>query len=271
MSEMSENDVKEAFDAYRSEPGGEVRLDTASITTAGRRRVRRNRLLTGVAGIAVGAVLIGVAIPIVNGNNDNQSVSVADAPGKPLPPDSGRSMDALFADARGWQPDGKAKAGGAGNDTAAAFLTELGAAWPANADTAWRPSENDPKQPGARFALLTWVDGGKSAEGLLTVDPSPVTALIFPPPYQVCSEPQAPGKSCSVREVKGKGWLKETRETVNGTQVLRVSLQGDDGPAVEFRISQGAATKAGLVAGKEPLGRFPVDAAQIGKAILEIK
>lgn len=269
MSEMSENDVKEAFDAYRAEPGGEVRLDTASITTAGRRRVQRNRVLLGVGGFVVAAALVGVAIPVFTGGEGNQSVTVADSPGKTLPPPSGRDVKTLFADARGWQ-DEKVQVGGVAKDTAATFLANLGGAAPVNADTAWRPSENDAKQPGAQFALLTWVDGGKAAEGLLTIDANPIHTMIYPPSYQVCPSSPEAGTTCSVRKVDGKGWLKEIRSTENG-QTLRVSLQRDDGPAIDFVLSQGAATGAGLAKGMKPVGKFLFEAESISKAVLETR
>jgi hypothetical protein len=262
---MSENDVKEAFDAYRAEPGGEVRLDTASITAAGRRRVQRRSMLLAIGSFAVGAALVGGAIPLFSGDDGKQSVTVADSPGKSLPPATDRDVNVLFTEARGWQ-EGKVQVGGVARDTAAVFLAKLGAAAPTNADTAWRPSEDDPKQPGAQFALLTWANGGKAAEGLLTIEANPIHALTFPAPYQVCQ--QSDGTNCTVRQVAGKGWLKETHATENGVPVFRASLQHDNGPAVTFVISEGATTKAGLVKGMQPMGKFPVDAEQISKAVL---
>jgi len=176
----------------------------------------------------------------------------------------------LFADARGWQ-DGKVEVGGVARDTAATFLAKLGGAAPVNADAAWRPSENDAKQPGAQFALLTWVKDGKAAEGLLTIDANPIHTMIYPPSYQVCPSPPKSGTTCSVRKVDGKGWLKEIRSTENGQQTLRVSLQRDDGPAVDFVLSQGAATSAGLAKGMQPVGAFLFEAEPISKAVLETR
>jgi hypothetical protein len=258
---MSEHDVKEAFDAYRSEPGGEVRLDTAAITTAGRRRVRRNHLLIGAAGLGVAATLVGAAVVVPRLGDERGSVTVANP--ENLPPATGRDVDKLFARARGWQPDGGTERGGAAAAAAAKFLAGLGGAAPTNVDTAWQPEAGGTKA-GPRWALITWADGDRAAEGLLTVDPNPVTIAIFPPPYQVCGEQETTGGStCTVREVAGKGWLKE----VSKDGQLRVSLQGS-GPAVEFLLTQGAATSERLAGGRQPRGEYPVDAKTVGDAVL---
>jgi len=260
---MSENEVKEAFDAYRADPGGEVRLDTAAITSAGRRRVRRNQVLIGVAGLGVVATLVGAAVVVPQlADNNDRGLTVAEAPN--LPPPTGRDVSILFKGVRGWTPSVKTESGGAARDTAAKFLGNLGAS-PTNADVAWQ-AEAGGSKPGVLGVVFTWVDGGQFAEGVLTVVKNPVHTMVFPPPYTVCGpEETTGGNACTVREVKGKGWLKENR-TADGK--LRVSLQVDNGPAVDFVVSPGAATDMGLASSKRPLGKLPVDPESVRKAVL---
>jgi hypothetical protein len=258
---MSEQGIREAFDAYRADPGGEVRLDAATITSAGRRRVRRNQLLIGAAGLGVVATLVGAAVVVPQLGDDNErGLTVADAP--TLPPPTGRDLTDVLRDEQPWSSDRTILTGGPARDSAAKFLAKV-APRPANVDTAWQSTPNG--EPKVQWALITWADRGKAAEGLLTIDPNPVTIAIFPPPYQVCGEADTTnGSTCTVREVKGKGWLKEVRNA--GT--LRVTLQRANGTAVEFRLSQGAVTRAALAGGRQPLGRFPVDAKTVGDAVL---
>lgn len=268
MSEMSEQGIKEAFDAYRAEPGGEVRLDTATITASGRRRVRRNQALIGAAGLGVVATLVGAAVVVPQLGDGDRPLTVADGAATELPPTTGRDLKELFGEAPGWSSDADAKAGGVARDAAAKFLGTLGGTAPTGLDTAWQPLAGE-SAPGARWALVTWANGGKAAEGLLSIDPNPVSILIHPAPYQVCGANETSGgKTCTVKQVAGKGWLKETRETRDGTQVLRVSLHTEKNASISFLLSQGAATKSALAAGKQPMGQFPVAAETVGKAVL---
>ncbi len=257
---MSDNDVKEAFDAYRADPGGEVRIDTAAIAAAGRKRVRRNQILMGVAGVVV---LVGAAIAVPSlVRNDEEGVSVA----AELPPASGRDLNTLFEGARGWSPEVKTQAGGPAKQTAEKFVSALGIV-PASADTAWQAAPEGSK-PGSLGAVFTWVDGDKAAEGVLTVNNNPVHTMIFPPPYTVCSDRErGDGKTCAVKEIKGKGWLKET---TTATGALRVSLQADGGPGIDFLVTDGAATRAELAGGKQPMGKLPVDKQAVIDAVLSL-
>jgi hypothetical protein len=259
---MSEQGIKEAFDAYRTDPGGEVRIDTAAITTAGRRRVRRNQVLIGAAGLGVVAALVGTAVVVPQLADNDRGLSVAAAP--ELPPSTGRDVSIMFKDARGFTPSVKTESGGAAQDTARKFLANLGAT-PTNADVAWQAEAGSDK-PGVIGAVFTWVDGGTFAEGVLTVVKNPVHTMIFPPSYTVCGpNDTAGGSTCSVREVKGKGWLKEIR-TADGK--LRVSLQVDNGPAIDFLVGPGAVTFMGMASSKSPMGKLPVDATAVSEAVL---
>ncbi len=131
---------------------------------------------------------------------------------------------------------------------------------------------DDAKQPGAQFVLFTWVEGRQGGrEACCRSDANPIYTAIYPPSYQVCPSSPKSGTTCSVRKVDGKGWLKEIRSTENGQQTLRVSLQRDDGPAVDFVLSQGAATSAGLAKGMQPVGAFLFEAEPISKAVLETR
>jgi hypothetical protein len=259
---MSEHDVREAFDAYRTDPGGEVRIDTSAITSAGRKRVRRNQVLIGAAGFAVVATLVGVAVAVPKLADNERGLTVAEAP--KLPPTSGRDLNVLFEGARGWTPEVKTQAGGDANETAAKFLGKLGTN-PATVDTGWQAGPEGSKKPSVLGAVYTWVDGEKAAEGVLTVVNNPVHTMIFPAPYTVCSEKERTGGTCSVREVKGKGWLKEV---TTATGALRVSLQVNNGPAVDFLVTDGAATRAGLADGRQALGKLPVEQKAVSDAVV---
>jgi len=259
---MTEQGIKEAFDAYRTDPGGEVRIDTTAITTAGRRRVRRNQILIGAAGLGVVAALIGTAAVIPQLADNDRGLSVAAAP--ELPPSTGRDVSILFKDARGFTPSVKTESGGEARGTAAKFLSNLGAA-PTNADVAWQAEAGSDK-PGVTGAVFTWVDGGAFAEGVLTVVKNPIHTMIFPPAYTVCGPNESTGGStCAVRQVKGKGWLKEIR-TADGK--LRVSLQVNGGPAIDFLVGPGAVTDMGLASSRSAMGKLPVDAPAVSEAVL---
>lgn len=261
MSEMrDETVVKEAFDAYRSSPGGEVRLDTAVIAAAGRRRSRRRSMIRGaVGGVVAMLVAGGVLFTQISSDPADGPLEVASAPTGGLPPATGRSTTSLFVTAWGAQVGPPIKSGGPARADAAQFLANLDAPRPAYVDTGWQAGVDDPK-PRVRWVLASWVDGDRAAEGLLVIDREPVYIAIYPPPYQVCDEgDRSLGQSCSVTEVDGQGWLKVVRSR-NGS-LLTVSLQRTTGDAalVAFTVGAGQLTKMPLAGGRTELGRLPVE------------
>jgi hypothetical protein len=254
--------VKEAFDAYRANPGGEVRLDMAAIATAGRRRNRRRAMVRGaVAGVAAMLVAGGVLFTQLSSGPADGPLRVATAPPGALPPATGRPATGLFFGAPGSQ-DGPIKSGGPARADATQFMANLDAQRPAYVDTGWQAGSDDPK-PRVRWVLASWVDGDRAAEALLVIDRGPVYRAIYPPPYQVCTEfDTANGWSCSVTKIDGQGWLKVQKPP--SSDLLFVSLQrsgagGEDGALVALTISKGAATKAPLAHGRTELGRLPLD------------
>jgi hypothetical protein len=212
---IDDSSVKSAFAGYRADPGGEVRVDASAIAGAGRRRVRRNRILTGVTGVAAAAVLI-TGFATMQPLGGERADRVSPAAGGDLP-STGRSAATLFAEAWGKQ-DGEVKPGGSAEELSKKFLAGLDGNRPAYADTGW--------QDGARWALFTWTKDGQAAEGLLMANDAPVYVAIYPPPYQTCTAvDEQDGRKCTVREVKDKGWLKVIRNADGKPAELKVSLQ----------------------------------------------
>ena len=77
-----------------------------------------------------------------------------------------------------------------------------------------------------QWALLTWTDGDKAAEGIVRVLHNPIYVQSTPRRTRRARRSRKPdGLSCEVREVSGKGWLKVVRGTAGRGPELRVSLQ----------------------------------------------
>jgi hypothetical protein len=268
---IDDSGVKSAFESYRADPGGDIRMDTEAITSAGRRRQRRHQILSSAAGVvAVAAVVGGIAVaPHLLGQGDERS-QVATAPVKDLP-GTGRDVNKLFSEAWGRQ-EGPVKPGGEAAKSSGQFVAGLDKA-PDYLDSAWQPGEDN--KPRAQWGLMTWVDGNRAAEGMYMTDANPIYVSIYPPPYQTCAGPEAANGGCSVREVKGKGWLKIVRNEPGKPAGFRASLQRVDGKRqgtlVTVIICSEAVTKAGLAAGRAPLGKLPIDEKAVTDALLQLK
>jgi hypothetical protein len=255
---IDDTGIRTAFDGYRADPGGDVRVDAAAIAGAGRKRVRRNRAVGGVAGVAV-LVAGAVTVPaLLGGDRDRADHGITVAAG-PLP-STGRNASDLFAEAKGKQ-EGDVKAGGDGAKLGAAFAAGLGDAQPGYLDAGWQSAKAGTGS--VRWALLTWAKDGKAAEGLLSADDHPVFIAVFPPPYRTCTEADKNGgRTCEVREVAGKGWLKIVRSKAGDPAKVTATLLRTDGKKIgtqySFTESGGAATKVPLAGGRTELGSLPV-------------
>jgi hypothetical protein len=270
---MSDTDrvdgLRKALDAYRSDPGGAVRLDTGAITTAGRRRLRR-RTVARAAGVGAVAVLVGVviAVPQLRGGAPRHRegpLVVGSAVGSDLP-STGRDVAVLFSETLGVH-DGHIRSGGPGRADSDRFLRLLGGERPRYRDTGWEAGHDTPK-PRVGWALLTWVEGDRAAEGLLGVDGEPAYFAMDPPAYRSC-QPN-PRLTCEVRKIAGKGWLKVVRRN-GGSSTLEIALQRDDGACITFTMGQGAVTKVPLAGGRSPLGHWPVSEAAAIDAVLRLR
>ncbi|MDQ1644637.1 MAG: hypothetical protein QOJ50_821 [Cryptosporangiaceae bacterium] len=254
---IDDTGLRSAFDGYRADPGGDVRIDAAAIAGAGRTRVRRNRAVGGVAGVAV-LVAGAVTVPALLGGHDRGGQGITVAAGGL--PSTGRNASDLFAEAKGKQ-EGDVKAGGDGAKLGATFAAGLGSAQPGYLDAGWQPAKSGTGS--VRWALLTWAKDGKAAEGLLSADDHPVFIAVFPPPYRTCTEADKNGgRTCEVHEVTGKGWLKIVHsKTGDPAKVTATFLRMDGkkiGTQYAFALSGGAATKVPLAGGRTELGALPV-------------
>jgi hypothetical protein len=256
-------EVKSAFEAYRTDPGGDVRVDAAAIAGAGRRRLRRIRVAGGAAGVAVLAAGALVVPHLAGGRHEPSDRSVI-AAGASLP-STGRPAIELFTRAPGSRGS-DIRSGGDGAALGTRFATGLDAAQPTFLDPGWQPGDGGKAR--IRWALLTWVKDGKAAEALVYADSSPAFIAIFPPPYRSCSQTdQAGGRRCEVREVKGKGWLKITGAKDGDPAKLVVSLMRRTGTYYTAYVTGGAATSAPLAEGRKPLGSLPVSEKAVTDAL----
>jgi hypothetical protein len=214
-------------------------------------------------------VVGGIAIvPNLGGHADHSTQVAA---GGSLP-STGRDANVLFREAWGKQ-EGDVKSGGAGAGLGATFATALGGDQPEFLDSAWQPGPGGHGR--AEWALLTWVKDGKAAEGLLVANDSPIYTAVYPAPYTVCGTvDKDSGRTCDVREMAGKGWLKIVSSGSGKDAKLNASLQRVDGKKLGrmygFSVSGGAITKAGLAAGRSPLGSLPATGTAISDALLAL-
>jgi hypothetical protein len=270
LAEIDDTGVRAAFAEYGQEPGGEVRLDTAAISVAGRRRVLRQRVIAGAAGVATVVALVGAAATVqhfVGSDSTSPRDVVADKPGDMA--GTGRNVTDLFGSIGDHPLDQPIRQGGDAEAMGRKFAAELDTA-PRYLDAAWQADAGSPK-PGMSWSLFTWTDGDKAAEGLLQVTTHPFYIAIYPPPYQSCGMGDTTGgRSCQVREVAGKGWLKVLRD--DKTKELQVFLQrsGAAGEQVSVVLRGGAATHAKLAGGRAELGKLPVTEQDVVDAVLTV-
>jgi hypothetical protein len=263
---IDDTGVKAAFEGYGADPGGEVRVDASAIAGAGRRRVRRNRVLAGAAGVAV--VVGGIAIiPNLAGQSGAPAQIAA---GGELP-STGRDANKLFGEAWG-KTEGGVKTGGPGAELGRTLAGKL-TSQPQFLDAAWQPGPDG--KASVEWALLTWADGTKAAEGLLVANDDPIYIAVYPAPYTTCGTADTDGgRSCEVRQVKGKGWLKVVRTAPGKDAKVNVSLQRMDGDNTGrmygFSVTGGAITKAALAGSRSPMGTLPVDVQAISDALLAL-
>jgi hypothetical protein len=266
---IDDSDVEAAFDGYRADPGGEVRVDAAAIAGAGRRRVRRHRIAVGVGGVAVIVAGIATVPNLGGGSHPDRSSQVAAGE----LPSTGRDAGALFGEAWG-KREGGVKSGGGGEELGRKLAASLTGDQPKYLDAGWQPSPEGGGKS-AEWALLTWVKGSQAAEGLLVASDNPVYVAVFPPVYQSCgATDEDGGRTCAVRKVDGEGWLKVVRGASGKAAELKISLQRMDGNHTGrmygLSLSGGAVTKAGLADGRTALGTLPADEKAISDALLAL-